>query len=551
MHRMTAGSARERANSTFAARSWAAASDLYARADAEQPLPPTQLEHWGLAAFLVGRDAESDAARERAHHAYLAAGDVDAAVRVAYWLGVTLVLRGERARGGGWFARLHSLLDDSGMSDSVWQVFLRVSAAMATLFGGDAAQAVALFTCIVSDADRFDDPDLFVLARNGLGQALVAAGDTAEGLRRLDEVMVVVTTSDAVSPQIVGLMYCAVIDTCRRSFDLDRAREWTDALSRWCAGQPELVAYRGQCLVHRAELLQLHGYWPDAFAEVERVAAQLQQYPGDVAAGMAHYQRGELHRLRGEHAKAEASYRMASRYGHDPQPGLALLRLAQGDTAAAYAALCRAVEDAPPTHDRLRLLPAYVEIALAAGVVDAAETAAAQLRSAASRHEVPLLTAAAAQAEGRLALANGDHRAAQRLLREALSTWQAVAAPYEAATCRAGLAEACRALGDDESAELELDAARWTFEQLGAGPDLTRVTALSRRATHRRAPGGLTAREAQILRMVATGATNRAIAAELFLSEKTVARHIANIFLKLEVTSRAAATAFAYEHQLV
>jgi DNA-binding CsgD family transcriptional regulator/Tfp pilus assembly protein PilF len=545
-------SALDRAEAAFAARSWSGAAVAYAEADARQPLPAVALEHWGLATFLTGRDAESDTARERAHHAYLAAGDVDGAARVGHALGLTLVIRGESARAGGWFGRVQTLLDEHHLVDSVWRLYLRLSFGMMTLFSGDADAASQEFEQILVQADRYDDhPDLRVAVRNGLGQSLVASGRIEEGLRRLDEVMVGVTTDDDVSPQLVGLMYCAVIEACRRCFDLDRAREWTDALSRWCARQPDLVPYRGQCLVHRAELLQLHGSWPDASAEVERVFAQLGEDPGDMSAGMAHYQRGELHRLRGEDDKAEQSYRKASRCGHDPQPGLALLRVAQGRIADARAALRRAVEETSFSHDRLRLLPAYVEVSVAAGDVDAATDAAAELRHASAQRETPLLVAAAAQAEGRIALAAGDAPAAVRRLRAALTIWQRIGAPYDAATTRVQIAIACRALGDEDTADLELDAARWAFDQLGAAHDLARVQALSRRPAKAPAPGGLTPREAQILRLVATGATNRAIAGELFLSEKTVARHVANIFAKLDVGSRAAATAFAYEHHLV
>ncbi len=546
-------SAREHADAAFADRAWAVAASAYAEADADadQPMPPAELERWGLAAFLVGRSEESDTARERAHHAYLVAGDIEAAARVGHWLGMTLVLRGEPARGGGWFARAQTVLDENGVTDSVWHQFLLLSAGMRTLFDGDAERAREIFTGLVREAERYDDPDLTVLVRNGLGQALVATGRVTEGLRQLDEVMVTVTTHVSVSPQIVGLVYCAVIDTCRRCFDLDRAREWTEVLNRWCAQQPELVPYRGQCLVHRAELMQHHGSWPDASAEVDRVFAQLGDVPTDAAAGMAYYQRGELYRLRGESDTAEAAFRKASRSGHDPQPGLALLRLAQGQISTARAMIRRAVDEDRWTHDRVRLLPAYVEIALSAADVAAAVTAADELRDAAEHRDAPALTATAAHAQGTVALEAGDPSRALRLLREALSIWQAMAMPYDAARTRVQIAAACRALGDGDSAELELDAARWVFEQLGAGPDLALLPRPRGPSKPREAPGGLTAREAQILRIVATGATNKAIAAELFLSEKTVARHVANIFVKLDVKSRAGATAFAFTHHLV
>ena len=551
-HDSSVPSVLDRANTAYAGRSWVEAATAYAEADGEQPLSGDDLERWGLAAFLIGRDEESDTARERAHAAFLAAGDIDGAARVGHLLGVTLVIRGEVARAGGWFGRVQSLLDEHGMTDSVWQLYLQLSAGMATLFSGKADEAVNMFGQILAAADRFpDDADLHVVVRNGLGQSLVALGQFDQGLHQLDEVMVRVTTDATVSPQLVGLMYCAVIEACRRCFDLSRAREWTERLSRWCERQPGLVPYRGQCLVHRAEVLQLHGSWPDASEEVERVFRQLGEEPTDLAAGMAHYRRGELHRLRGEYAKAEESYRKASRCGHDPQPGLALMRLAQGQPDAAHAALRRAVDETAYRHDRLRLLPAYAEVALAVGDGPAAAETAAELRAAASERDAPMLVASAAQVDGCLALFSGDAAAALRLLREALTAWRRIGAPYDAATTRVHIAAALRALDDDDSADLELDAARWAYEQLGAGPDVARVDKLLRRPPKAAPPGGLTPRETQILGLIATGASNRSIAKELFLSEKTVARHVANVFLKLGVTSRSAATAYAYEHHLV
>lgn len=544
--------AADRAKAAFAGRSWAEAAAAFAEADTDKTLSAEELEHWGLAAFLTGEDETSDTARERSHLAYLAAGDIDGAARVGHLLGVTLAVRGEGARAGGWFGRVQSLLDQHDMTDSVWQLYLRLSAGMETLFRGRPEDAARQFQEILVEADRHPDhPDLHVVVRNGLGQSLVAMGRFDEGLRLLDEVMVRATANDAVSPQFVGLMYCAVIAACRRCFDLRRAREWTELLSRWCRRQPGLVPYRGQCLVHRAEVMQLHGSWPDATAEVDRVFRQLGENPTDPASGMAHYQRAELHRLRGEYDKAEESYRRASRCGHDPQPGLALLRLAQGQGEAAHAALRRAVDETPYRHDRLRLLPAYVEVALAVGDGKAACEAATELRAAAAERDAPMLSATAAQLDGCLALFDGDATAALRSLREALAAWQQIGAPYDAATTRVHIATALRALGDEDSADLELDAARWAFEQLGATPDVARVRKLARRPAKSTPPGGLTRREVQILGLVATGATNRMVAGELFLSEKTVARHVANIFLKLGVTSRSAATAYAYEHHLV
>jgi DNA-binding NarL/FixJ family response regulator len=546
-----AGSAVGRARDAYAARSWEDAAQAFAEADADAALAPADLEAWGLAAFLSGHDDMADSARERAHHGYVAAGQIEDAARVGQWLGIALAVRGEVARAGGWFGRVGALLEEHGRTDSVWYLFVRASAGMNMLFGGNPSGSAELFTALLTDAETHDNPDLAAIIRNGLGQSLIATGNFDEGLRLLDEVMVVVTTHENVSPQAVGLMYCAAIETCRRCFDVDRAREWTAALDRWCAQQRGLVPYRGQCLVHRAEVLAMHGSWPDAGEEIDHVFDRLGPDAIDFAAAMAHYQRGELHRLRGETDKAEASYRESARLGRDPQPGLALLRLDTGRTDDAHAAIRRTVAETMAAHDRIRMLPAQVRICLAAGDLDTARTAAAELARHAAEREVPMLTAAAAYATAQVAAADGTPEDALRHAREALAIWQRMGAPYEAACARVELALACRALGDNDTADLELDAARWAFEQLGAQPDVARVARLATNPKPRPAPGGLTPREAQVLRLVATGATNRAIAGQLYLSEQTVARHVANIFLKLDVSTRAAATAYAYEHHLV
>jgi DNA-binding NarL/FixJ family response regulator len=264
---------------------------------------------------------------------------------------------------------------------------------------------------------------------------------------------------------------------------------------------------------------------------------------------MAFYQRGELHRLRGEQGPAEEAYRQASLRGRDPQPGLALLRLAQGQIGPAISAICRVVDEASDAASRSRLLPAKVEILLAAGDVRAASATAAELTRLAAGPGAPYLLAVAAHAQGAVLLAEGDPRAALAGLRAAALAWQDLEVPYEVGRVRVLIGLACRELGDHDGAEMELDAARQSFSQLAATPDLARVEALSPRAAAR--AGGLTARERQVLRLVAAGATNKAVAADLIVSERTVDRHLSNIYTKLGVSSRAAAVAFAYRHGLI
>jgi DNA-binding CsgD family transcriptional regulator len=368
-------------------------------------------------------------------------------------------------------------------------------------------------------------------------------GRVREGLALLDEGMVAVTAEE-LSPIVTGIVYCGVILACQEVYEVRRAREWTRALSDWWALQPEMVAFTGRCLVHRAEILQLDGSWPDALEEVQRAGERFVETKNP-AAGLARYRQGELLRLQGEFGAAEEAYKEASGLGWEPQPGLAQLRLAQGRAEAAAAAIRLAEVATSLPIERARLLPAFVEIMLAVGENESARRACVELQELARGFESAMLTALVAHAQGAVHLAEGDAQAALVALRNARETWHALEAPYEIARTRVLVGEACRALGDEEAAALELDAAGSIFERLGARPDLARLNA---RTTDSH---GLSRRELEVLRLVASGKSNREIASALVISEHTVARHVQNIFAKLGLSSRAAATAFAFEHDLV
>jgi DNA-binding NarL/FixJ family response regulator len=360
----------------------------------------------------------------------------------------------------------------------------------------------------------------------------------------------VAVVAGELSALVAGTVYCGTIEACQKISELRRAHEWTVALTAWCGNQPDMVTFTGQCLVHRAEILHLHGAWPEAVEAARRACERLAQAADRYVSGVAFYQQAEVYRTRGEFNAAEDAYQQASQWGLEPQPGLALLRLAQGKTDTAAAAIRRVVGETTDRLRRAKLLPAHVEIMLAVGDVQAARDAADELAGIADRYDTPALHAVADHAQGAILLDDGDARAALVALRGAWQIWRELEAPYEAARVRLLVGLGCRALGDEEAATMELDAARSIFEQLGAAPDLARVEMLAHRQATA-AARGLTARELQVLRLLATGKTNHTIASDLVLAEKTVDRHVSNIFAKLGVSSRTAATAYAYQHRLL
>ena len=532
----------ERGREAFVRRAWADADALLG---AGGPLDAPDLELLAVAAHLVGRDDDSVKAWTRAHAEWRRLDDPERAVRCAFWVGLAYLLRGEMGPADGWLARAKRLVEQS-CGDCAERGLLRVPVFLKALGGGEHATAAALADEMVEIAQRFDDADLLAFGLLCGGEAALALGRAARGMTLLDEVMVVVTTAE-VSPITAGIVYCAVLEACMDAYDLRRAQEWTEALHRWCDAQPDLVPFRGQCLVHRSQILQAHGAWSDAVVEAERARLRLSD-PAHPALGLALYQQAELHRLRGELDDAERAYREAGRQGLDPTPGFALLRMAQGNVHTAAAAIRRVVEEVPDPPTRPVTLAAAVEVLLAAGDVDGARSAADRLTEIADSRDAPLLRALTDFATGTVLLAEKDLPAAAAAFRRACAGWLALGMPYDAARARVEVALVCRERGDHDAAALELDAARATFERLGARPDLARVAELS---TGPPRPDALTVRECEVLRLVATGRTNREIAAELVISEHTVARHLQNMFVKLDLASRAAATAYAYEHGLV
>ena len=546
-HDPPAREALERGRKLYEQHAWADAYRVLSAAERSAALPGADLELLANAAYLIGRDEDYLGALDRAHQAYLEAGENRRAVRCAFWLGLRLLFRGEAGRANGWLGRAQRLLEREE-GDCVEHGYLLLPAVSHHLDAGDHETAYATAARAAEIGERFGEADLSACARHLQGRVLIAQGWAERGLALLDEAMLTVSAG-GLSPLITGLTYCSVIDGCQQVYALGRAREWTSALAKWCAERPQMVAFTGVCLAHRAEILQMHGAWDDALHEAELACERCAQVGNRQASAAAFYQRAEVHRLRGEVPAAEEAYRRASQWGWEPQPGLALLRLAQGRTDAATAAMRRAVRAATDRAQRARLLPAHVEIMLATRDLEEARSACRELQDIAGGMGSTVLDAMAAQARGAIALAEGDAAAALGPLREAAHCWQQAQAPYQAARARALIGLACRALGDDDGGRLELGAARAVFEELHATPDVARIESLARAAA---APShGLTARELQVLRLVAAGKTNKAVAAALSLSEKTVDRHVSNIFTKLDVSSRAAATAYAFRHHLI
>jgi DNA-binding NarL/FixJ family response regulator len=502
------------------------------------------------AAQLIGKDEECAELWARTHQAFLSHGEILAAARCALWLGFTSLLDGEHAKAGGWLARGSRLL--SGQPDCAEKGYVLLPEGYRLVHSGEPAAALPLFARAVAIGQTFGDRDLVALGLQGQGRALIREGEIARGVALLDEAMVAVTAGD-VSPLNAGGIYCSVLDACGEIFDLKRAHEWTTALEKWRESEPDIVPYRGHCLVRRAELLHMRGAWPDALEWAQRAIDLLSRPAPRAAVADAFYQLGEIHRLRGHFDQSEEAYGHASEWSRNTGPGLAQLRCAQGRIEAANTAIRRMAEETREPSRRCPVLAAWVEIALVVTDLESARAAAQELQMIAGRHQIPFLRALALRASASVDLAEGKAQPALDALRESWILWRELEAPYEASRVRCLIADACLKLGEEENALQELAAARLAFQTLGAATDLRCVDETLSRLVPRPAKteGRLTAREVEILRLVASGITNKRIGAKLHISEKTVARHLSNIFTKLDLASRSAATAYAYHHKLV
>lgn len=533
-----------RARETYERGEWPAAFAAWSEASPDE-METADLEGLATTAFLLGRTDTCVDAGQRAFHRHLEAGDTRAAIRCAFRLARALTTSGEPMLGAGWAGRAQRLLEEVD-GDVVERGYVAFLAMFRAIGEADWATATALADQVVAHARRFGDADLLALGLVAQGRLRLVAGRVPEGMALFDEAMVSVAAGE-VSPGTAGAAYCIMIDGCQEVSDLARASAWTTALSRWCDAQPGLVAFTGQCAVHRGQIMRLHGAYRAAVDEFDAAVRRYRAQHDDAAAGLALAERGDALRVLGDLDAAEAGYEEAARHGFEPQPGLALLWLARGRTSAAVAATRRLLAEVSDPVHRSRLLPSAIEILLAAGEPAEARALADELGAIAHSFECAGLQAMAAYAAARVELEAGDAAGALPYLRKAATLWHGMDSPYEVARVRVQVARALRALGDDDSASGELTAAVATFRDLGTRPAQEQAAALLEPA---RLPGGLTAREAEVLRLVAAGRSNAQIAAELVLSEKTVARHLSNIFGKLDVGSRTAAAAYAFEHRL-
>ena len=452
---------------------WSEAFDLLTAADKEGLLTAEDLEHLAEAAWWRGRLDDCIDARERAHARYLEQGNKRRAAVMALWLAQDYFAKRADSIGAGWFGKAYNLLE--GESESAEHGHLWYMHAMGMSKMNQLDEALQYADKALDVGTRFGDRDVQGFALVIKGATLVKAGRADEGLKLLDEATVAAVSGD-LGPMASGFIYCIAISATAKMADYRRAGEWTEASKRWCERQ-SISGFPGICRVHRAEIMRLRGAWAEAEQEARRALNELQTFNADFAAA-GFYELGEIRFRMGDLEGAEDAFREAHELGHEPQPGLALLRLAQGKERAAANAIRRSLDDEVDPLTRARYLPAQAEIALAEGDVETAKVAADEVTEIAKRFDSDVLEAMALCAHGAIQLADGDARTATQTLRKALRMWRDADLPYEAARTRLVLALAMRTDDDEEGALLELEAAKSAFEKLGAVLDLRRAIEL-------------------------------------------------------------------------
>ncbi len=535
----------ERARDAVERGSWGEACELFEQLDDSQ-LEPTDLEAMADAAWWVCKLDEAIAVRSRAYADHLAAGNERSAGYAAWRLSCDYGIKGESSAGSGWLRRAQRHL--AGHDACVERGFLAITESELARTAGNLELARARADVAVELGERCNSLDLHAMGIQTLGRALIASGEMRDGMALLDEAMTLVI-SQRLSAMFTGWIYCNVVATCMECADVGRAGEWTVAAMMWCTSVSELTPYHGICRMHTVEIDVMHGDWRRAESEALRTAQEMQGMEQHVVAD-ALYAIGEINLRRGDLAAAEEWFMRAQEKGGDPQPGLASVRLAQGKLHAAAAGLRLSLSSAvEPTLRRARLLATQVDVSIAANDRATARQAAEALEDIASRTSSTLLDAMVTTALAALLLAEGEAESASQNAHQAWSMWQQLKSPYDAARSRMLIGLAAKHAGDADRAYSQLEGARAAFERLGAEADARVAAAHLSKAND--LPRGLSMRELEVLRLVASGRTNREIATEMVISEHTVSRHLQNIFRKLDVASRAAATAFAFENSLV
>jgi DNA-binding NarL/FixJ family response regulator len=498
------------------------------------------------AAWWLCRPEESIAARQRAYAAHVAANAVRPSAHAAWRLFYDHLYGMRPAVALGWAAAARRLLENE--DECAEHGYLAFAEAELALHKGTFREAKARAGQAVEIGRRYDEQEVVAMALQIQGQAELGLGEVERGTSLLDEAMCFVLAGQ-LSEMFAGWVYCGVLVACLELADLGRAGEWTEAATTWCDSLPARTPYHGLCRIYRGEVLGLRGAWAEAEREIGEAAAELLAHK-PYAAAAAFDAVGEIRRRRGDIAGAEEAFSRAAELGHEAQPGMALVRLAQGRADSAGASLAAILANPRPDgRARGSLLAAGVEVWLAAGDLDMARQAGAELTKLADELNSAALQASAGVGRAALELADGDAATALAELHHATAIWMELELPYECARTRLMAGAASAKLGDAESARLALESARATFSALGAETEAREAARLLDEP--KPPPGGLTPREIEVLRLVATGMSNREIARELVISEHTVARHLQNVFARLDVSSRTAATAFALEHELI
>lgn len=531
----------ERARTAYARRDWAAARDAYRSSGR---LAADDLAAQATACWWLGLADENLRLSADLHRMLLHDHDVAGAAKVALEIGFTESLRGREEVGMPWIARARRLFDQ--VPDAPQRGLLMVVEADLAANAGDLATADDLAHRALELGERHDDATLVALGLFVCGLLAFRRGRTREALDRLDEAMLPVQAGD-VQPEWAGNLYCRMMQLCHELADLSRARRWNALADRWCRGYAPAVLFTGICRVHRVQVMQAQGQWEEAEIEARRAADDLVDLDL-VPAAEAYYRLGEVHRLRGSLDQAESAYRRAHELGRDPLPGLALLHLCRGRGHIATSVLEAALEVERAPLRRAPLLAAHAEVALATDRGDIAAVCVEELGSIAEQYASQGWRSAARRWHGAVLLQQGRCAESMPVLREARAWYQRMDAPYDVARVQVDLAAAAEGLGDDDTARRERAGAEATFESLHAERDLGRLRAQQR---HRSNPGGLSAREVEVLAVIAGGITNREAAAQLGISERTVGRHLANAYLKTGVSSRTAAVAWARDHGLL